>query len=819
MSGILLRNTATSLTQKSKNILKVHNAPAINKHSHSQKKLHKNLRRIQKLGQIITQKGEFEEALNSKLPNREEFTIEPMNDSIDSIGHSILRNIVLNDECTIETIPPKSAKSSVDINSMKSKWQNSESFSQVKKNLSTLSKNLISDQKKNRAFNPSDSQFSNPVRRLETNPSISVRELFPGEEEMNLQCSIEFGNVKTTTPEGWEKCSSIIQYDNSTKQLWQHLQQPYGNQSSFLRHLILLEKYFRNGDLVLSPNANCNAITYSESVQNRLRAFDNVLINGSLPVVTTIQKPQQMSTTITQIETIDPGKKIDSVVEFRKPIVNIGGGKSLLKSNQIANVENNKKVNKSDSSLLVSNQIKIPKNSVLSQVNDPTINGSKPLKGMAASLTHLEKLGNQLTPIQIPIPRPPTPRPELSKTVNEIKLISSPFSTADLKTSTPKSDSSVHKMKTSSLPPELIAITPQTILPRKSIEKVLKNIQQLSKNSSSPIQTQVTITANTTTSTVTQAQQQKASKTTVTNAKDSKKGKTATKQWRPTLIPITDETKSRSNRDVLHQTADGRKLPSLVKVTQGGKPYHITIEDYNRMCIMRREKLQQMQQTQKPDQTKSNSVKTADASSDSSTASSAVNKSQSPVSIESENGSVTGKSVESSALSVPNIPNLGKTDDSNDKGVTVLSEVENSSLLMNVALKNITIAPISTTSSAKTSINSNNPQSLLITSAKSVVQVPQVVAQLSPSVSVTAETVISSDINTTTALIPKVVPIMSQAIIMPKIPKSLTVIPQTVTNTPNKVTSPVLAPSQNTPPLSVLPIPVTTTVAVSPPEP
>lgn len=114
------------------------------------------------------------------------------------------------------------------------------------------------------------------VQRLGSNPSISVRQLFPGEEELGLQGHIDFNNVKERTPEGWEKCVSTIQYDAETKNLWHDLQKPYGNQSSFLRHLILLEKYFRSGDLVLSPNAGQHSMNYSESVQNRLRAYDNV---------------------------------------------------------------------------------------------------------------------------------------------------------------------------------------------------------------------------------------------------------------------------------------------------------------------------------------------------------------------------------------------------------------------------------------------------------------------------------------------------------------------------------------------------------------
>lgn len=114
------------------------------------------------------------------------------------------------------------------------------------------------------------------VQKLGSNPSISVRQLFPGEEELPLDVQIDFNNVKEQTPEGWEKCNSVIQYDTETKRLWHELQKPYGNQSSFLRHLILLEKYFRNGDLVLSASANHHSINYSESVHNRLRAYDNI---------------------------------------------------------------------------------------------------------------------------------------------------------------------------------------------------------------------------------------------------------------------------------------------------------------------------------------------------------------------------------------------------------------------------------------------------------------------------------------------------------------------------------------------------------------
>lgn len=126
----------------------------------------------------------------------------------------------------------------------------------------------------NNSSNNNNNDITPVVQRLGANPSISVRTLFPGEEEMNLHVNIEFQNVREVTPQGWEKCATMIQYDRETKHLWQQLQRPYGNQSSFLRHLILLEKYYRAGDLILAPNASRNAINYSTSVQNRLISYE-----------------------------------------------------------------------------------------------------------------------------------------------------------------------------------------------------------------------------------------------------------------------------------------------------------------------------------------------------------------------------------------------------------------------------------------------------------------------------------------------------------------------------------------------------------------
>ncbi|TRY78422.1 hypothetical protein TCAL_16669 [Tigriopus californicus] len=71
-----------------------------------------------------------------------------------------------------------------------------------------------------------------------------------------------------------DKCSVNIQFDQNTKKLFQDLHHPYGNYTSFIRHLILLEKYWRNGDITLAETANQKASVYVKSVKNRIDAYE-----------------------------------------------------------------------------------------------------------------------------------------------------------------------------------------------------------------------------------------------------------------------------------------------------------------------------------------------------------------------------------------------------------------------------------------------------------------------------------------------------------------------------------------------------------------
>uniref|UniRef100_T1HUE1 Uncharacterized protein n=1 Tax=Rhodnius prolixus TaxID=13249 RepID=T1HUE1_RHOPR len=89
-----------------------------------------------------------------------------------------------------------------------------------------------------------------------------------------LSCHLDFKG--TTTPDGaLERCVCTIQFDKKAKQLWTDLQKPHGSQSLFLRHLIMMEKIWRAGYLVLSSNADEKAVKYVLNSKNKVRSFEN----------------------------------------------------------------------------------------------------------------------------------------------------------------------------------------------------------------------------------------------------------------------------------------------------------------------------------------------------------------------------------------------------------------------------------------------------------------------------------------------------------------------------------------------------------------
>ena len=97
------------------------------------------------------------------------------------------------------------------------------------------------------------------------------RELLSPSDESRLQV---VGETKDKEAELVEKCSVNINFDLHTKKLWQDLHYPYGSYTSFFRHLILLERYWRAGDISLAEDASPKANAYIKSVQNRIKAYD-----------------------------------------------------------------------------------------------------------------------------------------------------------------------------------------------------------------------------------------------------------------------------------------------------------------------------------------------------------------------------------------------------------------------------------------------------------------------------------------------------------------------------------------------------------------
>lgn len=361
------------------------------------------------------------------------------------------------------------------------------------------------------------------ARVLRANPNISMRQLFEGEEEMGLYAYIPLQHGKKM-PDGWFKVATVLQYDEVTKRMFEELERPYGNQSSFLRHLVLLEKYFRNGDLILSHNASTSAQIYSESVQTRLRSYDNIPTRGMRIMQ---QQPAPSVNDVIPPVTITP-----SVTILPKPkVTNDTSSASLLKNSQ--QLTNAAPAPIQQQSTPVSSQ-QVTKSRQISITNE-----SKPqdiLDAASKLIQAEEKLASSaMKKINIP--------PEITKLSQSEIAISAIPSTSNIRKSPAPSTS-------------ISTPTPAPPIPNPAIKPHPQNIIKLPDTLS--------------------AQERR---------------QTTGKPWRPTLIPIIPGALSNPPNGPLYQTVDGRKLPSLVQVMSGGKPYHISIHDYNRMCILRREKL------------------------------------------------------------------------------------------------------------------------------------------------------------------------------------------------------------------------------------
>lgn len=380
------------------------------------------------------------------------------------------------------------------------------------------------------------------ISLLRGNPNISMRELFPGEEEMGLQVNIPFNSGGQRTPEGWTKIMTTIQYDEPTRHLWEELQKPYGNQSSFLRHLILLEKYFRNGELVLTPGATYNAVNYSESVQQRLQSFDSRCTSNY-----SLNNPYKMSNPPVSIFPTTKAKPKPSATETT----------SLLKYSSSEQQRQEAQLAK---------QRKVQQQQQIQQQQLAKAQAAKREQLLASSLRTAKPEEQTKTPKQGGIP------PELIS-INSTKQLTAATTASNSQAQTQQQQQTPNHSKSTKQSESNSLLIPSTS----------SSGQKKSSNSS-----------------------KSASQTNIIRLPDilSPAERLESNKWRPTLMPVSAGPPALDGQ--LYQSADGRKLPNLVQVQSGGKPYLISIHDYNRMCIMRRERLLREQMIERQQQAQQN---------------------------------------------------------------------------------------------------------------------------------------------------------------------------------------------------------------------
>ncbi|XP_033253316.1 uncharacterized protein LOC108163645 isoform X2 [Drosophila miranda] len=607
---------------------------------------------------------------------------------------------------------------------------------------------------------------------LRGNPNISMRELFHGEEEMGLQFKVPFGcSSSQRTPEGWTRVQTFLQYDEPTRRLWEELQKPYGNQSSFLRHLILLEKYYRNGDLVLGAHASSNASVYTETVRQRLNSFDHGHSYGGTPAgkrppvvaspgsSSSLAASASGSVLATPIANANANQSADNtgqgepkipLVELNEDDDEVAGGQRSPKDVLNSHLERLTTVSVDKlTKQLSSNAVTIiarPKDKPAPPSTAATATGpaTATVTAKTATLASSPASISSASPASSPEDRGAAAGTGTQKAValcpsqfkNAPPLVptSGANSRSILKSNLLGTNKAVEIVPLSSSLPVSASLSSASLLANHSAgskapaavaaysaqekqNKILDVANKLlsSKNESKSQQQQQQVGARlvgaiqsklklATPMSLHQHQQQQASASkTPTNVAQllnsppelislarrrtagggppsasmapggsslmgnqlsrrlqlqQKPGTTGSagtgtgagtgaaagsrglaappnvvilpetlttqerhecKSWKPTLIPLEDQNHVPSKSQALYQTADGRRLPALVQVQSGGKPYLISIFDYNRMCILRREKLlrDQMLKTNakpKPNQTQSQSGQNSDTS-------------------------------------------------------------------------------------------------------------------------------------------------------------------------------------------------------------
>lgn len=472
---------------------------------------------------------------------------------------------------------------------------------------------------------------------LRANPNISMRELFHGEEDMGLHFKAPFGSAASQrTPEGWTRVQTFLQYDEPTRRLWEELQKPYGNQSSFLRHLILLEKYYRNGDLILSPSASSNASVYTQTTRQRLVSFDEGHCGGyhsstaaagqskekskekeksktntsnSIPTVEITEDDEEDNSKDAEVQIVDAAaKSMESILSKQlrgrsasvdkltkqlssnavtitaRPrdsttVAAVSPQKSLLKevkekeatasvnlmtSNTVAASNNSRSILKTN--LLGHNKaveiVPISSANISSNLskNVAAISAAAAAAPPDSKQQKILDVANKLLGSQIEAQQKANTNAQQPQTA---ALLTSPPELVSLNRRSSAANSSVAAAP-SSLTSSLIANKRPQLMPNKNT-----NAAAGSGGNRNSIPPNVVILPDTLT-----PQELMQSKS-----------------WRPTLMPVSKNQHLMNKSGPLYQTADGRRLPALVQVQSGGKPFLISIFDYNRMCILRREKL------------------------------------------------------------------------------------------------------------------------------------------------------------------------------------------------------------------------------------
>ncbi|XP_029404827.2 uncharacterized protein LOC105222946 [Bactrocera dorsalis] len=567
--------------------------------------------------------------------------------------HILHSNDMLTDYDPPTTLSTDSNSSSAPMSPINSSASGKQQMSKLKAILQSSSGSSNAAKSSSTAANPgAASDISNVLR---ANPNISMRELFPGEEDLGLHFKVPFGSsASQRTPEGWTRVQTFLQYDEATRRLWEELQKPYGNQSSFLRHLILLEKYYRNGDLVLSPNASSNASVYTQTVRQRLTSYDQGHCGGLLSAKSSPPTSKRNSTDIPTVEINEDddepkrggssetkGQQMD-VDSVSRDIPNAMRSKRArsdsvdkltkqLSSNAVTIIARPKPQSQSSGdpspqkSLLKekSNDTNAMPSTTLTVVSGSSTGGAvssgsnssaSSTSSNSRSILKTNLLGINKAVEILPISASSNaPSSNMASTsgkahgsteTKQQKILDLANKLLDNRNEAEKTKNSTGASLLTS-PPELVSLQRRSVggvtgttsstnatstaaAPPTSIASVSSLTASLINNKRTP----ATAKGSTGAAAEGSATSHRAPPPNVVILPDTLTVRERQQRsWRPTLMPVEENLHLIDKGGPLYQTADGRRLPALVQVLSGGKPFLISIFDYNRMCILRREKL------------------------------------------------------------------------------------------------------------------------------------------------------------------------------------------------------------------------------------